>query len=498
MRLERLRNGDDVLAFMADALVYGPGEWEGQPWRPLDWQADFIRALYATDAQGHRVIDRALLLCPKGAGKTELLGALAVVEMLIRDSADVIIAAASWAQASLLKGAADGCCSHPNSALANMVEVTESEIRLRGTTSRILRVASDAGANDGARPTCLVRDETHEWNTPSRIRNYQVLGAGLAKRSGCAIDISTVGADKDSLLGRLVEYAEEVEAGRVDDPRFLYVCHSAEGQLDGLDLTVDADLEEAIRRANPSARGEHPFVDVAEVRRRYRELPPGQAKRYFLNIWGRGGDEQWLPEGRWEELAAPDRVVEPGTAMFLGFDGSDRNDSTALVGVTGDDVPHVVVLGVWERPEKAPEAWSVPRHEVLEAVESAFATYDVKRMTVDPFLWREEVAAWQAEWGEDRVVELKTNYVNLWGEACEVTFAAVVEGKVTHDANPVLDRHLRNAVPRAPSNQKHVTFGKIHAASPRKVDAAVALTLAMHAAHAWVPEPEHVAPFFLS
>ena len=149
MRLERLRNGDDVLGFMTEALVFGPGSFEGLPWRPQEWQAEFLRDLYATNGDQERLIDRALLLTPKGSGKTELAGALAVVEMVLRDSADVILAAASWNQASLLKASADGCCSHPNSALASMVEITESEIRLRGTTSRILRVASDAGANDG-------------------------------------------------------------------------------------------------------------------------------------------------------------------------------------------------------------------------------------------------------------------------------------------------------------------------------------------------------------
>jgi phage terminase large subunit-like protein len=489
VRLEHLRDGDEVLAFMCAALVHGPGEWEGQRWRPLEWQADFVRELYARGTDGNRQIDRALLLTPKGAGKTELAGGLSVIEMVIRPSAEVILAASTWDQAALLKGSADGACAHLNSPLAAMVEVTDAEIRLRGTTSRIVRVASEARSNDGARPTCVIRDEVHEWNTPNREQNYQVLGAGLAKRRGVAIDISTVGADKDSLLGRLVEYAGQVQAGEIDDPRFLYVYHGAEGQLDGLDLYDDNDLEMAITIANPSARGDRPFVDPSEVRRRYREMPPGRAKRYFLNLWGEGGDEQWLPEGRWRVLADPDRVIPVGTTVFAGFDGSDRSDSTALVAVAVEDsnLPHVIVLGVWERPPNAPDGWNVPRDEVEAAVTAMFDRYDVRAFRCDPFLWREEVRAWQDRFGAKTVEDFPTNKHELWGQSCELTYAAIAGGHLTHDGDERLARHLKHAIPRTSPNHKWVTFSKPHRDSLKKVDAAVALTLAVHARHDWTP-----------
>ena len=135
------------------------------------------------------------------------------------------------------------------------------------------------------------------------------------------------------------------------------------------------------------------------------------------------------------------------------------------------------------------------RAEVGAAVEAAFERYDVRSLQVDPFLWRAEIAAWREKYGEDRVPELKTNNVSAWGEACELTYAAVVEGTLSHDGTEILDRHLRNAVPRTPSASKWATFGKIHPASPRKVDAAVALTLAIHAAHNWIAPPPPRTPF---
>ena len=35
---------------------------------------------------------------------------------------------------------------------------------------------------------------------------------------------------------------------------------------------------------------------------------------------------------------------------MLGFDGSYNDDSTALVGCTLDDNPHLFVAGAWEKP----------------------------------------------------------------------------------------------------------------------------------------------------
>lgn len=495
--LDRLRSGGEVLAFMAENLVFGPGSYEGQPWRPLPWQAELVQSLYGPRRpDGSRQVDRCLLLTPKGAGKTELAGALAVVELCIRASAEVVIAASTWHQVSLLKASADGCCSHVNSALSSLVEVTEAEIRLRSTSSRILRVASDAGGNDGLRPTCLVRDEVHEWNTPSRERNHLVLSNGLAKRGGMQLDISTVGADRESLLGRYDAYCRRVALGEVVDDHLVYVAHSAEGLE--VDLDTDEGVREAIVAANPSARGDDAFVNVDEVLRRFREIPRPEAKRYFLNIWGDGGSGQWLPEGAWAGLEDPARTIPDGSPVFVGFDGSATRDSTALVTITapapGPVVasqlvtaarPHAALAGCWERPEGI-EGWTVPREQVHAAVADLFERYDVQRLVYDPWGWWTEAKEWERAFGEDRVIELQTNHGVRFGEACSTFYSAVVNGEITHDGSEVLARHLRNAVPRD-SDQKRTVITKVHKASPKHIDAAVALVLAFYAASEYQP-----------
>lgn len=513
---EAFENGDAVIAFMCENLVHGPGDHGGEPWRPVEWQADFIRRWFErkhTVLRGdQRRYRNGVLLTPKGCGKTELAGALAVVEMVNRQDADVVVAAASWAQASLLMDSAAQCCSHPNSDLAGYVTVTEQEIRRNGTSSKIQRVASDAGSNDGLRPTAMFIDELHEWNTDPRERNYEVLIAGAAKRSAPVLVTSTVGADRDLLLGRLVDVQE-----RGNDETSLYTYHGAEGLIDDLNLDDPDGFREAVLRANPSARGDDAFVDLEEIVARGFELRPAARRRYYLNIWGEGGDEAWLPEGRWKELVDCERQTPDGAPLYLGFDGSVRGDSTAIVGVTVDEDnkrPHVAFVRVWEGGGKV-----IPRLEVQAEIESLFDRFDARLLYADQAYWWEEIRVWQERYGELRpmdgsaskvtvsemggagrratqmrgkVLACNTNRAEIWAESCGITYAAIVDGRLTHNGDEMLARHLRNAKPRESKSglREYITFEKAYSDSKRKIDAGVALTLAMQAWHDWRPPVE--------
>jgi hypothetical protein len=85
------------------------------------------------------------------------------------------------------------------------------------------------------------------------------------------------------------------------------------------------------------------------------------------------------------------------------------------------------------------------------------------------------------------VEDFPTNKHELWGQSCELTYAQIAGGHLTHDGDERLARHLKHAIPRTSPNHKWVTFSKPHRDSLKKVDAAVALTLAVHARHDWTP-----------
>ena len=88
---------------------------------------------------------------------------------------------------------------------------------------------------------------------------------------------------------------------------------------------------------------------------------------------------------------------------MLAFDGSASGDSTALVGCTLDG--HVFVEGLWENPNDT--RWRVPREDVADAIDLAFAKYNVVELACDPWGWRTEIEAGQKH-GEKRVIEWNT------------------------------------------------------------------------------------------
>jgi phage terminase large subunit-like protein len=84
-------------------------------------------------------------LIPRANGKSTLLAAIALCELLKRPCAQIVVGAASWEQASVLFDIARQMAQHPE--VGPRVEVTRREIR---TASGWLKViAADGPASTG-------------------------------------------------------------------------------------------------------------------------------------------------------------------------------------------------------------------------------------------------------------------------------------------------------------------------------------------------------------
>jgi hypothetical protein len=70
--------------------------------------------------------------------------------------------------------------------------------------------------------------------------------------------------------------------------------------------------------------------------------------------------------------------------VIMGFDGSRSGDATAISVVSLEPVPHIDVVGLWERPRDAHD-WEVPRTEVKDIIRDACKRWDVKGIAWDEF-----------------------------------------------------------------------------------------------------------------
>ena len=466
----------------------------GQPIQLTTEEKRFLAWAYEVDANGKRVVRRAVRGLPKGSRKTEFAAWVALAEMagpcrfdrwedgkpVGRRVVDpyVVCAAASYEQADLLLSAARA--SVTEGPLADFFECYEKEIQIKGEPGVLVRVPAVAGTNDGLRPTFVVADETHEW-VGSRSRVHLVLEGGLSKRRDAwSLSITTAGNPKvESVALTHYEYGKRVNAGEIDDPGFLFVWREPKVNVDQLDQ--DAMRTAALAEANPE-----PWKRLDDLGRRYHEIALHEFCRYHLNMWVEPDEERWLPPGAWESCADP-KDVPDGTRIVLGFDGSYSGDSTALVGATVAEVPYLFVLGLWEHPGGG-ASWKVDHDEVEAAVQAAFRTFEVAEMSADPPYWAQQLTRWAEQYGEDRVLAFNTFVRKRMAAACSSFYQAATSGGLTHDAHPGLARHVGNAVLKESSAGAYIT--KEDKSSPRKIDAAIAGVIAWNRARWWHDNPK--------
>ena len=492
--------GGLVARWIERNLVHGEGDYLGEDVRLEPFQRYVLNRLYEYDpATGRLLYDRALIGIPKGNGKTALAGAIGLNELagpVAPVSPNVAVSAASWEQADKLFGAARLMASHERSRLKPYVLPFDSEIQLRDGVGIMRRIAAVAGTNDGGLETYHIGDEVHEWEGESRERVYVVLGNSLKKRTprspsgrvgGQQLGISTAGATKDSLLGRLYEHGRKVADGTITDDRFLFIWWEAS---DGWDLTSRDGLVGAILEANPAAGS---YLSVENLVDRYADPEAGgyEFERYHLNRWV-SAPERWIGDAAWDALRGAGEPPD-GTAIAIGMDGSANRDNTALIGCTipqtADEKPHLFVIGVWVRDPRDPN-WVVPRSEVDAALAKAMQRWRVQRVACDPAGWYSEIEAWADEFGAE-VIEVVPQTAERMAVAADRMRAAALDRRLSHDGNAVLARNVANCHTR--ETRWGLSIRKDFPMSPRKIDAAVAAVLAYDAIGA-DPEPEDKVP----
>lgn len=493
------------IAWAESMLVHGEGDLLGQPYRMPEackrasyriLEYDPNRLVMVGDVVAFAyVVARALIIMPKGSAKTEFIAALMLFLLagpslptpdgpVMRRSPNIPVAAGSWDQANKLFGdaatnMAKGTADSP-APLAEFVECFDAEIQLRDGTGKLYRVAAVAGTNDGGLPTAGAADEIHEW-TGRKRRVHLVLFQGLDKRAnGLELNITTPDdADPESLLGELAAYGDKVATGEIVDPSFYFLHYAADPKLPLLDDEGNLDrdlLIAALDAATPAEWVPIPQRADSIIRKNY---PLHEVRRYWLGQFARGGGH-WLPEGAWEARAVAGPPPPDGTEVVLAFDGSYRRDSTAIWGCTLEG--HIFAVGAWECPDDAGPRWKVPRDEVKQAMAEAMERWTVVELAPDPPGWADEIEGWEASYG-DVVVEFPTNQTARMVPACTRFYSAVAGGDeddaaipLTHDGDPRLTRHLRNAVTKRKPGGDVITKESLD--SPRKIDIAIAAVVA--------------------
>lgn len=413
-----------------------------------------------------------LILIPKKNGKSTLLAALALFHLITTPDAECVVGAASRDQATILYDQAAGFVRRSDGLQARVdVKRGYREMRNRRDSGRIRVLAADVDTADGVIPTLALVDELHRHKSAGL---YGVFRDGLGPRGGQMITISTAGEHEQSALGLMRTAALDLPNTERDGAHVFAATGDRSYVLHEWALRKEDDLDDmvVVKGANPAS-----WQTLAALAARHDSpsMLPWQWARFACGVWV--ASEAWWIEGEdWNLLKTGERL-DDGDRITLGFDGSRVGDSTALVACRLDD-GLVQLLAVWEAPDDLPR-WEVPANQVDVAIADAMERYRVMRGYFDPPLWRSEVDAWAADFGDKAVSRFETSRSRMMG-AVERFRTDVLTERLHHTGDATLTRHVLNCQTREARGGGY-WLTKDRPGSKHKIDAAIAAVLAYEA-----------------
>jgi phage terminase large subunit-like protein len=390
----------------------------------LDFQKQLIRDLFTLTADGLRRYRQALVMMPRKNGKTFLLACLALYDAVTGEpGGEVYFVAGDRQQA---RRAFDECrrIVEMDPELSDLFEVYRNHMEIPSTGTVLRVLSADAGLQQGLNPSFVVFDEV-AVQPNADLWHAMTLGSGT-RTQALVVGISTPGHSRDSLLWRLYEYGKRVQAGEVADESFFFRAWEPEDpDCDHTDPAVWSAVNPALGR----------FLNLADFHSTVLKTPENDFRRFRLGQWV-SSQSAALPHGAWEGCADPGRT--PDGPVVLTLDPTFGRECVALLGCTTDSEPHVFVVDIYEAQEAGERRTTA---EIVASVEDALHQYDVAALCADRNRCRPEVADLEAAGYE--VVDVPSRPERLRA-AWQALYSAILEHRVTHDANPTLARHLGN------------------------------------------------------
>jgi phage terminase large subunit-like protein len=456
----------------------------GTPLELREWQKELIRHVFAGDENGYRN-SVSLIGVPRKNGKSALGSVFGLYSLVLgARGAEVYSVAAEKEQARIVFQDAKRMIE-ASPELSGITKLYRDAIELphAGSVYRVL--SAEAYSKEGLNPSATIFDELHAQ--PNReLFDVMSLAMGARGRLATLIAITTAGVKtdstgQDSIAYNLYQYGQKVARGEVDDPTFFMAWWEAAAEADHRQLETWQD-------SNP---GFGDICSAEDFESAVRRTPEPEFRTKRCNQWVSSAIS-WLPTGAWDTCTG-DTSLE-GKDYILGLDGSFSGDATVVTYCTIEDTPQIGIVGAWEKdPQIHDDTWRVDVLEVEDRIrEFVKANPNVKEIACDPYRWTRTMQVLQEEGYP--IVEYPSTNARRMVPACAKFYDAVVDQKLIHDGNPLLARHLSNAVVKI--DQLGPRIVKENRASQRRIDAAVAAVLAFDRATVSRIEEEPLVPQF--
>lgn len=531
--------------FFEGVLKLSEGQFEGRPFELQPSQAFIIGSLFGwKQADGRRRFRRAYIEQGKGNGKSPIAGGIGLFGMTAdgEAGAQIYAAAAKRDQAGILFADAVKMVKH-SPALAKRLEFSggpgrEFNIAHHASGSFFRPVSRDTGkTGSGPRPYFVLADEVHEL--PDR-KIIEMLERGFKfRRQPLLFMITNSGSDRNSVAWEEHEHAVKVAAGHteaVNDPTFV-------GEpLDDNTFSFVCSLDDGDDPLNdPSCWIKaNPLLGVTITEQYLRDTVaqakaiPGQLNgilRLHFCVWT-DAETAWMTRSTLEPCIADFDIDEHhGSQINIGLDLSQNRDITAMacavstghveVEVTRDGKTETVLkptydawIEAWtpgdtiqarELRDKlpysvwrdqgyihAPQGQSISYRHVAQTLAEYDQRFSIQLVAYDRYAFKrfeEDVNeiglsiefAEHPQGGLKKGKPLREGAEGLWMPgSIRILEEALLEGRIRLKRNPVLISAMMSSVIEEDKWGNH-WLAKTR--SINKIDAAIALAMAIGAAH---------------
>ncbi len=494
-----------VCEFFESELVLYEGEQAGQPFRLMEWQVDFLMRLFGwvqhSDQYGRSVrrFRKAGLWVPKKNGKSPIAAGVGLY-LLTRDGEQgqkVFSAAKDGVQAGIMHmHARQMVLRAPNLADECVINKTTGQITHESTASFYKILSGDNITGQEGLNGSVIIDETHVVDDRlAKVLEYM----GASRSEPLQLEVSTAGNNPQGYGKHQYDYGKTVAEGTFDDDQFLFVEYSAPQDATDEQL-ADPKLWE---KCNPSWGTTINVEDFhASYQRAKRSISDfAKFKMYRLNQW-QEAENPWLERSDWMKNAEEYTAEQyEGYAAYMGLDLSKTRDLSALALTVPDGDLFRLLVWFW-MPEvraqqighKAPfvdwadQGWIeltpgdvIDYRQIESRAVELLGKFNVVKIRYDQRYAEEITATLSEEHGLER--EKMPQSANHFAGPMDQFEGFLKEGRLKHNANPVLDwqaghvntkdAHNGGRMPVKPSDLK---------GDPRTIDGVVAALMSLSAA----------------
>lgn len=447
-------------AFCSRFITVPKGTGAGGPLQLRRWQRELVGSVLDAEIQP-RVAGWCL---PRGQGKSTLVAALALYELMTGgEGATVIVAAVDERQAGIVFGVAARMVEL-NGELASRVQVFKDRLVVPSRGASFTCLPASPAALEGLDYTLAIVDEIGRV----LLETWEVIALAQGKRArSTLIGIGTPGPSEDNVLARLRAYSLE----HPEDASQVYREHSAAGFEDH-----PADCEHCWELANP-ALDDYLHRDALRAL-----LPPKSTEAHFrrarLCQFVGPMENALVTADIWDGLSTGQGIPD-GADVVLAVDASLKDDTTALTVGTVARVPHFDKAAVWINPGQ--DSWRVDVLAVEDAIRQACKRWKVREVAYDPYLFTRSAQILAAEGLP--MVEFRQSPARQTAATNDLRNALVNE-QLTHSGDKDLRRHVLAAT--VLETDKGVRIAKAgRSRHAPKIDLCTALMMA-HSRATWL------------